>query len=250
MSRLTDEQFWSDSYKNVQFQDLSEHSVAILLQKYLPEENDKTAIELGSFPGAFLPTIGRKGYTLNGIDFNPRNVDALPTWLKSKGLQVKEFNSGDIFEFVSISKERFDLVCSFGLIEHFENYEEVIRLHLSLLKPGGKLVITTPNFRGWMQYLPHRLFDAYNLSKHYLPSMNPSKWKTIIEKEGLQVLFSGYFGGYSFWVDREQKRSRINKALLRFTELSIYQLRKILCFQSSAFSAFCGIVAIKDNEKG
>jgi len=249
MTRLTDEKFWSDSYVNIQFQDLHDHSVALLLQKYLPDGKGKAAIELGSFPGAFLPTIGRKGYSLNGIDFNPRNTDDLPAWLKSQDLQVGVFRSGDLFEFASKNGQQFDLVCSFGLIEHFENYDEVIRMHLSLLKPGGQLIITTPNFRGWLQYLPHKFFDAYNLGKHYLPSMNPGKWKKLLESEGFQTLYSGYFGGYAFWVDKDQKRSALNKRLFRLTEWSIFQLRKILWFQSSAFSAFCGIVAIKGHEK-
>jgi SAM-dependent methyltransferase len=245
MTRLTDEKFWSDSYVETEFHDLAEHNVAVFVKRYLQEEKNKTAFELGSFPGAFLPTIGRYHYKLSGIDFNPRNSDELPMWLKSHGVDVGNFYSGDLFEFVHNNNHQFDLVCSFGLIEHFENFDELIGMHIRLLAPGGKLIITTPNFRGLMQYLPHKIFDSYNLSKHYLPSMSPKKWKKIIEDEGLTVMHAGYFGGYMFWVAHNQKRSAITRFFLRFTERFISQIRKILWFESSLFSAYCGIVAVK-----
>ncbi|MBO9636061.1 MAG: class I SAM-dependent methyltransferase [Chitinophagaceae bacterium] len=243
--KLTTKEFWDASYTQSDFFDQGDHAVADFLNKYLDNGSSKTSLELGSFPGSFLPTIGRKGYRLFGVDYNDRNVNDLPQWLRSQNLAVGEFVSGDLFDFIAKNNQQFDLVCSFGLIEHFENYDELIKLHLSLLKPGGKLIITTPNFRGWLQYWPHKFFDAYNLSKHYVPSMNPGKWKKILIGEGAEVAYAGYFGDYAFWVDREQKRSAINKKLLRVTEWSIFQLRKILWFQSSAFSAFCGIVATK-----
>ena len=245
MTRLTDEKFWSDSYVETEVQDLADHDVALFVKKHLKPVNNKTALELGSFPGAFLPTIGRFHYKLNGIDFNPRNATELPNWLRTCGLDVGKFYSGDLFEFVKNNQGKYDLVCSFGLIEHFENFEDLIRTHVQLLEPGGKLIITTPNFRGWMQYLPHKIFDSYNLSKHYLPSMKPGKWKKILEQEGMTVEFAGYFGGFTFWVDRQQKRSAISRFFLRITERTISQLRKILRFNSPAFSAFCGIAAVK-----
>lgn len=247
--KLTTKEFWDESYEGADFFDQKDHAVATFLNEHLGDGTSKDSIELGSFPGSFLPTIGRKGYRLNGVDYNNKNAIDLPGWLQSQGLAVGEFRSGDLFEFIAQNDRTFDMVCSFGLIEHFENYDQLILQHASLLKPGGKLVITTPNFRGTLQYIPHKLFDSYNLSKHYLPSMNPKKWRRLLESNGFVVNYAGYFGGYSFWVDRTQKRSAVTKKLLRFTEWSIWQIRKVLWFQSPAFSAFCGIVATKGHEK-
>lgn len=244
--RLTDEKYWSDSYGDIDFQDLHDHSVSFLLKEQLKDGNGKTSLEAGSFPGAFIPTIARKGYLVHGVDFNPRNATDLPHWLKSQGLQIGEFWTADFFDFIKDDKKRFDLVCSFGLIEHFENYTDVIKAHIDLVKPGGEIVITTPNFRGFMQYMPHRLFDNENLKKHYLPSMNPGKWKKLLEANGFEVTWSGYFGGYAFWVDRAQPRSSTGQFMLRFTERSISQFKKLFRLfhlESQMFSSFCGIVA-------
>lgn len=247
--RLTDEEYWDKGYKSIDFYDQSTHDVANFLNKYLKDGYGKTSLEVGSFPGSFIPTIARKGYLVNGVDFNKGNSTALPAWLKSFGFEVGTFWTADFFDFIKVNSDNFDLVCSFGLIEHFKNYEEVIEAHIKLLKPGGQLIITTPNFRGLLQYLPHKLLDKENLNKHFLPSMRPKEWKKILERNGFQVDYHGYFGGYYFWVDRFQPRNKIEKLLLRFTERLISQFNKLFLkikLQSSSFSSYCGIVATKN----
>lgn len=253
--KLTDSNYWETSYKSTTFVDIDSHSIASFLKKYLANVKEMESIEIGSYPGTFQPTIGRMGYLLNGIDFNLKNATDLPNWLKTLDLHVGNFETVDFFDFAKSNTKKYDLVCSFGFLEHFTNYEEVIKGHLDLVKPGGKVIITTPNFRGWMQSIPHWLFDRPNLQKHYLPSMNPEKWASILKNNNFEIQFSGYFGGYSFWVDNLENRSKLKYYLLRFTERSISQFRKvfnIFQFESLAFSAFCGIVATKkiaDNTK-
>lgn len=249
--RLTDAKYWNDSYKTLSFEDLNTHEVALLLNKYLADSEGKEALEIGSFPGSFLPTIGRRGFILNGVDYNLKNSTDLPLWLKTLNLKVGKFETSDFFDFIKINSKNYDLVCSFGFLEHFSNYEDVIKSHIEMVKPGGQLIITTPNFKGWMQFLPHWIFDRPNLKKHYLPSMNPGKWKKILIRNNFEIEFAGYFGGYCFWVDNMQNRNKILFYSLRFVERCISQLRKIFKFyklESSAFSCFCGIVATKKSK--
>ncbi len=246
--RLTDENYWNEGYNEQQFAEATEGPLIDLLNNYLENVEHKNCLEIGSFPGSYIPAIGRKGYQLHGIDFNKRNADELPKWLSSLGLQAGEFWSGDFFEFIKDHTNRYDLVCSFGFIEHFENYREVIQSHVNLLKPAGKIIITTPNFRGWMQYLPHKLFDDENLKKHNLKSMDPVQWCKILEANGFKVLFHGWFGKYNFWVDPTQRRSKLQLFLLKSVNRIIFNLNKIFKKtgkESISYSAFCGIVAEK-----
>ena len=122
----------------------------------------------------------------------------------------------------------------------------MIGMHVKLLKPSGKIVITTPNFRGWLQYLPHRFFDNENLKKHNIKSMNPAAWKKQLEALGLTVTFAGYFGKYYFWTDNTAKRSGLEKFLLKTVNRIIFNLNKLIKksgMESKSYSAFCGIVA-------
>jgi SAM-dependent methyltransferase len=245
--KLTTEQDWIKSYTGIALsrQDDS-HSIVQFLKKHANGGKGLSCLELGSYPGPFLAALGDMGYTLNGVDYNEDNDKGLVQWLKSMGYPVGNFWVKDIFNFNP--GIQFNLVCSFGLIEHFTNFDQVILQHAMYVQPGGQLIITTPNFRGWMQWLPHLLFDKENLDKHYLPSMYPQKWKAILEQNGFDIKWCGYFGGYVFWCDRSKKRSVLTWLLLRFTERAISQFKKIflkLGFESSAFSAYCGIVALK-----
>ncbi len=246
--RLTDEAYWNDGYANQPLGEAIGGPLEHFLDTHLTAVNNASCLEIGSFPGSYLPVIGRKGYVLNGIDFNPRNKQELPQWLQSLGLQTGDFWSGDFFELGKNMQNRYDLVCSFGFIEHFENYREVIDAHVKLLKPSGKIVITTPNFRGWMQYWPHRLFDKENLAKHNVKSMNPTAWKKQLEALGFNVKFAGYFGKYYFWVDDSAKRSGFEKFMLKTVNRIIFNLNKLIKkagIESKNYSAFCGIVAEK-----
>lgn len=244
--RLTDEKYWSDGYGEHPLGEAKSGALVNFLRDHLRDGKNKSCLEIGSFPGSYIPVIGRMGYQLNGIDFNKRNADELPKWLLSMGLPVGEFWSGDFFEFINTHPDRYDLVCSFGFIEHFENYEEVIKLHVDLVKPKGRIIITTPNFRGWMQWLPRRLLDLENLKKHYLKSMSPLEWRKILESNGFEVIFSGWFGKYEFWVDPSQKRTKWKLFLLKIVNRIIFNLNKIIKKtgkDSKSYSAFCGIVA-------
>ena len=114
-------------------------------------------IEIGSFPGPHLATFGDLGYQLNDVDFCVDNEKGLPDWLRKEGFKTGEFSVSDFFEFQP--KRQYDVACSFGFIEHFINYEEVIAKHASLVNDKGYLVITTPNFRGLIQNQLNKHFD-------------------------------------------------------------------------------------------
>ena len=58
-----------------------------------------------------------------------------------------EFRCEDIFT-TTLPEASFDLVYSLGVIEHFEDARSIVEKHLFLTKPGGRVVISIPNFGG------------------------------------------------------------------------------------------------------
>ena len=243
-TRLTDKEYWLQSYGDHQFGKQDEkHDINIFIKKYIKKVKNGKCLELGSFPGPFLSTLGDLGYKLNGIDYHPDNATKLPNWLKSIGYHTENFMVEDIFNIKP--SPQFDLVCSFGLIEHFTNYKEVIHIHSTFLKTGGTLLITTPNMKGWMQQIFRRILDKKNLDAHYLPSMNPKKWSKYLNDNGFRVEYYGYFGNFGFWVAEPQNQKGWKKHLLQFVfYLSVF-FRRFIPFESSAYSCYCGIVAQK-----
>ena len=133
-----------------------------LFARYLPRGG--TCFEVGCYPGMFLAYLGLEHeFTVSGIDATPQVTDRLVRHLEKLGVRVGTLHHGNVFTFVS--PERYDVVCSFGFIEHFAHVDNVIGRHVALLKPGGTLVLTCPNFRG-LQYVLHRLLDSENLARH------------------------------------------------------------------------------------
>ncbi|RZL52555.1 MAG: methyltransferase domain-containing protein [Pedobacter sp.] len=108
---------------------------------------------------------------------------------------------------------RYNVVCSFGFIEHFRNWRDVIRLQASLVDNGGLIIITTPNFSGFFQFWYHKILDKENLDRHIQESMNPNKWKEIVIEEGFDVIDYGYIG-FEFW-DENPKKNFVERILKR-----------------------------------
>lgn len=238
INRLTDKDFWM--HEDVHGRHAEGHGIDIFIKKYIPPTTAGECLEIGSFPGPHLATFGDLGYTLNGIDFHPANKDAVPAWLSKEGFRIGEFVEDDFF--AHRFNKKFDAVCSFGFIEHFEEYEKVILMHADLVEENGYLVITAPNFRGRIQKMLHKNFDRKNLAAHNLESMRPDHWAAILEKNGFEIIYKGYFGGFWFWRAPEN-HGPLKRKILWVTERMIPRLRKLLWFNSSAFSAYCGVVA-------
>ena len=241
--KLTTQEYWQANRESVVFkrQDTG-HGIDLFIKQYIPVTGAGSVIEIGSFPGPHLATFGDLGYELNGIDFCADNSTGLPQWLQREGFKTGNFWVSDFFEFTC--DRQFDVVCSFGFIEHFLNYDEVIAKHAALVKKGGHLLITTPNFRGGVQYMLHKHFDKENLALHNVESMQPSIWAHQLKELGFEVIYQGYFGSFWFWRG-DEKLSFIKRKMLWFIERIVPRIRKLIKADSELWSAYCGIVARK-----
>lgn len=129
-------------------------------------------------------------------------------------------------------------------MEHFVNYPEIIIKHATLVNDGGYLILGTPNFKGAVQNIFHFLFDQENYQKHYIPSMDPVKWKKILLQQNFKIINSGYLGNFSFWVDYRQERKGLNKIFYKIVSRLIL-LGKNIKFNSQFFSPYCYLIAKK-----
>ncbi len=59
----------------------------------------------------------------------------------------------------------FDLVASFGVVEHFTDPVSTFRALRQFMKPGGLLLTSVPNFSGWLgkaqKFLCRSLYDVH-----------------------------------------------------------------------------------------
>lgn len=219
---IVDQSYWDNSYAKLKFFRLAKGDpTSELIRQYIPRAKDGAqAFEIGCFPGRFIAEIGELGYTLNGCDLTPRVSSDLEPWLREQGFKVGEISQAS---YESFADRKYDLVASFGFIEHFENHEEIFRLHCNMVADGGFLIVQFPNFRGSVQEKLHSFFDRDNLGNHVLSAMDVVKYEKVLPRE-FEVLYCGYYGNFDFWIDDFKKRNGMVKRRILKT---IFKTRKL-----------------------
>ncbi|MHB8814265.1 MAG: class I SAM-dependent methyltransferase [Steroidobacteraceae bacterium] len=95
-------------------------------------------LDVGCGYGAFLAAMKKRGWQVTGIDFDPAAVDAAR---KTYGLDVR---AGTI-ESMGAVGPNYDVVTASHVIEHVPDPIAFLRKCRTLLRPGGLLVLKTPN---------------------------------------------------------------------------------------------------------
>lgn len=195
MSELTTENYWSNLSRKAS--KLGKHEFDNIFSEYL-KPTKGTAFEVGCVPGTILARICKNfGYIPEGIDYDKNTCKIFYETMDKYGLDGAYVYEGDFNMFDTTNQKKYDLVCSFGFIEHFDNPREIVKKHLELLKEGGKLIIEIPNFGGFNGWL-HNLVDKPNLDNHNTSIMNLGFFRQVAEENNLKVNYLGYYGSWHF----------------------------------------------------
>ena len=246
-NQLTDRTFWTNYWeskpdlaisidKNYLFQQQ--------LEQIIKRNNVQTAIELGGFPGYYSIFLKKYfGVKTTLFDYFI-HTNILKKVLTKNGLNEDDITviEADLFKYQA--NEKYDLVLSYGLIEHFKDTKDIIQRHLEFLKQEGTLFITLPNFRGvngWVQ----KTFDRDNYLKHNIDCMDPEYLKKIMEDIGLEVVRASYLGKYSVWLENKDQKSMLTKAFIKFIWLTGKVATTIIPFESKVLSPYIILEAKK-----
>lgn len=163
-----------------------------LFKKYLPYNTKFTCLEVGCVPGSFLINFHKLfGYKIYGVDYSDR-IDLFNKNMKVNRIKNYKVWKADILKFRPNIK--FDVVVSFGLIEHFLDPAPYVTKMASLVKKGGYYIIHLPNFRN-LQYIIHYLSNKDLFKTHYLEFMDANKLEELVKKvTPIKTLYSGYYG--------------------------------------------------------
>jgi len=246
-NQLTDRAFWVNYWENKTDLAVSippDYLFHQQLGTIVKQQQVKTAIELGGFPGyyaVFLRKYLKIDVTL--LDYFvhlPITNKLLQTnGLKENDIQIVET---DLFNYVP--KQQYDLVLSCGLIEHFKDTADIINRHIAFVKPGGTLFITLPNFKalnGWFQ----KTFDKANYDKHHIDCMDPVLLADICKKAGLEVIQAKYFGHFSLWLENEKEKPAALRLFKKVVWTAGKVFTKVIPFNSKQLSPYILLEARK-----
>jgi 2-polyprenyl-6-hydroxyphenyl methylase/3-demethylubiquinone-9 3-methyltransferase len=149
-------------------------------------------LEIGCANSIWLPFLAREAHAdVVGVDFSERGCDLARQNLAAEGC-TGSIVCADFFEYRQHAVPPFDLVVSFGLIEHFEDVAGVLRSMGSLLRPGGVLFASVPNLGGLYGRM-QTLVDAEVLRQHLV--LGALELSAHARDAGLVDVETGYVGG-------------------------------------------------------
>ncbi len=198
----TDKKFWDEYFnKHARGPSIVDSSLfSDIFDKYLTPDPAKSVLEIGCADSNFLCYLAKKfSYQAHGIDYSDA-IDRTAELFKFNNLLEPILHKADLFSWQSDRK--YDLVCSFGFIEHFENMTDIIKRHADLVAPAGKLIMTMPHFAHG-QYFFHWLIDRDNLKKHDTKIMNLNSIRRSAESNGLKIEHLSYYKTFGFWTERK-----------------------------------------------
>jgi SAM-dependent methyltransferase len=193
--RLTTKEYWKKQNQNIKITKINKDYIFFdLLKQYLPKNSKFRCIEIGCNPGGFLIAMYKNfNYNIYGLDYNPLEITR----------QNFEFNKIKNFKLIEKDflkynpKIKFDVVSSFGFIEHFENPETYIKKMANITKKNGYLIMGLPNLR-YFQFISHYILDKKTLEKHYLEIMDLNLIEKIMKKNNIKTIYNGYYETFSY----------------------------------------------------
>ncbi len=102
-------------------------------------------LDLGCSQGLLARPLAERGVSVTGVDTRPGDdaSDALDAYYRRDLERPLELPTGRVFDFVVSS----------DVIEHLREREQLLRSARRYLKPGGRLLISTPNIAIWFYRL-------------------------------------------------------------------------------------------------
>lgn len=208
-------------------------NVQDLLRRYV--QPGQTAIEIGCAPGKHLAwCAGVLGAKVSGLDYSPVGFHTTQNLFADLGIAA-DIRMEDVFK-TTFPDGIFDVVYSFGVIEHFDDPAHIVRKHLEMTRPGGWAVIAVPNYGGFYGRIQRRI-DPENLGIHNLNIMNADALRRLTPSdlaEGSEVFASGrpspsILSLHKIFGQRAGKLLTITGELLcRFSPVSPTPLRPML----------------------
>ncbi|HLY62948.1 MAG TPA: class I SAM-dependent methyltransferase [Terriglobia bacterium] len=203
MKRLTDSAFWEENWRKGfrprrlwLYRDFDFETIRLLHGRNGPK--GARVLEVGAGGSRVLPYLRKRfGFDIFGSDFSIGGCLLLRANMALSGVDGSVVCE-DLFQ-SSLPSESFDLVFSAGLIEHFDDPRAVIAEHLRLLKPGGRLVLITPNLQGVHGKIVRGLAPPL-WSLHRV--LGPKDLASVLQSLEVDRIRSGYLGSFLIHIGR------------------------------------------------
>ncbi len=206
-------------YLKLQLLGLADIGFAEMESELKTKTSSPSFLDVGCATGALLDQLRHRGWSSHGVEL----CAASAAYARAKALDVR--NCG--LENADFPDSSFDVVHASHLIEHLNRPRVFLAAARRLLKPSGRLLLTTPNADGFQARLfgPNwrsAIFDhLYLFSRRQLIS--------LLQSEGFTVEKTISWGGLAAgtapalikrWADKIAKRCELGDVMMLKAKLS------------------------------
>lgn len=139
-----------------------------------------TILDVGCSTGAFLSVAKNNGWQVKGIEIGRESAK----YANSIGIDVE---TGSIKN-IEIEKEKYDAVAFLEVIEHLEDPKDALKRIYDYLKPGGALIVSTPNFDSLYRRIHKQKWWVINCEEEHIMFFNALSLQNALEETGFTVV--------------------------------------------------------------
>jgi 2-polyprenyl-3-methyl-5-hydroxy-6-metoxy-1,4-benzoquinol methylase len=151
-------------------------------------------LDVAGSSGNFTLALAERGYHVVWNDLRPEMAELVKRKYEFGEI---EYSPGNVFDFASDWTGRFDGVLAAEIIEHVAHPDQFLVCLAGMLKPGGRLFLTTPNGRYFRNGLPRfsecsdpSVFEAIQFkpnSDGHIFLLDASEILTLATDAGLEI---------------------------------------------------------------
>lgn len=177
---------WDASYRDTNvtyneegYQTVGYKAVYEDLKKYLPTDSEsKKIVEIGCGGARTSLYLAKHGFKVTCTDNSPEALRLARSNFSAAGASG-EFVTDDLFK-TQLPSNHFDAIISFGLLEHFEDVEQILKVASNIIRPGGihAHLIIPKKFS--TQTMADTLWFPLRLGKKLVKE--PTPWGTLISR--------------------------------------------------------------------
>lgn len=146
-----------------------------LLDRFEKYRKTNRILDVGCGIGYFLEEAKKRNWEVYGTEYTDVAVEIC----KNKGISMQN----GVLDPSHYDMESFDVITSFEVIEHINNPKEELASFYRLLRKGGAVYVTTPNFNSLLRYRLKETYDMICYPEH-LSYYTPKTLRHVFRKAG------------------------------------------------------------------
>ena len=137
-------------------------------------------LDIGCGAGFFLNIAKERGWNCHGMEILPEYIKYAQEKFALKNIRLESLD-----EPISYNANNFDVITLWDLIEHLRNPLNSLKKIHRMMKPGGLLVMWTPNVKNAI-FLKER-WVGYKILQHFY-FFSGDSLKNMLEKTGFKIV--------------------------------------------------------------